>query len=112
MYDHRTTAPHDKDISCGVSACVYGSQSDRERVNAYQDGCGGAREAYRGPVVHRVDDGSAGRLDRPGGVKLLPRELVPIWTQRLKAFGNGIVPQQSYAIAKCILEYDGVAVPR
>lgn len=40
----RTTAPHDTDISCGVSACVYSSQSDRERVNAYQDGCGGARE--------------------------------------------------------------------
>ena len=44
VYGHRTTAPHDTYISCGVSACVYGSQSDRERVNAYQDGCGGARE--------------------------------------------------------------------
>lgn len=70
-----------------------------------------AREAYRGPVVHRVDDGSAGRLDRPGGVKLLPRELVPIWTQRLKALGNGIVPQQSYAIAACILEAEELSVP-
>ena len=58
-----------------------------------------AREAYRGPVIHRVDDGSAERLDRPGGVGLLPRELVPIWTQRLKALGNGIAPQQSYAVA-------------
>ena len=32
-----------------------------------------AREAYRGPVVHRVDDGSAERLDRPGGVKTASR---------------------------------------
>ena len=40
----RTTAPHDERASCGVSACVYGSQSDREHVNAYQDGCRGARE--------------------------------------------------------------------
>ena len=37
----RTTAPHDTDISCGVSACGYAHD---ERVNAYQDGCGGARE--------------------------------------------------------------------
>lgn len=70
-----------------------------------------AREAYRGPVVHRVDDGSAGRLDGAGGVKLLPRELVPVWTQRLKALGNGIVPQQSYAIAACILEAEELPVP-
>ena len=63
-----------------------------------------AREAYRGPVVHRVDDGSAERLDRPGSVRLLPRELIPVWTQRLKALGNGIAPQQSYAVAACILE--------
>ena len=63
-----------------------------------------AREAYRGPVVHRVDDGSAESLDRPGSVRLLPRELIPVWTQRLKALGNGIAPQQSYAVAACILE--------
>ena len=44
-------------------------------------------------------------------MKLLPRELVPIWTQRLKALGNGIVPQQSYAIAACILEAKELSVP-
>lgn len=48
----RTTAPHDERASCGVSACVYGSQSDSERVNAYQDGCGGATQ---GPLKN---DGS------------------------------------------------------
>ena len=37
-----------------------------------------------------MDDGSAERLDRPGSVRLLPRELIPVWTQRLKALGNGI----------------------
>lgn len=37
-----------------------------------------AREAFGGCVLHRVDDGSTGRLDRPGGVGLLPRELVPV----------------------------------
>ncbi|WP_418216278.1 hypothetical protein [Bilophila wadsworthia] len=51
-----------------------------------------------------MDDGSAERLDRPGSVRLLPRELIPVWTQRLKALGNGIAPQQSYAVAACILE--------
>ena len=70
-----------------------------------------AREAFSGCVLHRVDDGSAGRLDRPGSVGLLPRELVPVWTQRLKALGNGIVPQQSYAVAACILEAEELSVP-
>ena len=37
----RTTAPHDTDISCGVSACGYAHD---ERVNAYQDGCRGATQ--------------------------------------------------------------------
>lgn len=70
-----------------------------------------AREAFGGCVLHRVDDGSAERLDRSGGVGLLPRELVPVWTQRLKALGNGIVPQQSYAVAACILEAEELSVP-
>ena len=70
-----------------------------------------ARETYRGCVLHRVDDGSAERLDRPDGLGLLPRELVPVWTQRLKALGNGIVPQQAYAVAACILEAEELSVP-
>lgn len=70
-----------------------------------------AREAFDGCALHRVDDGSAGRLDRPGSVGLLPRELVPVWTQRLKALGNGIAPQQSYAVAACILEAEELSVP-
>ncbi len=70
-----------------------------------------AREAYRGCVLRRVDDGSAERLDGPNGVGLLPRELVPVWTQRLKALGNGIVPQQAYAVAACILEAEELSVP-
>ena len=70
-----------------------------------------ARETYGGCVLRRVDDGAPGRLDRSGGVGLLPRETVPVWTHRLKALGNGITPQQSYAVASCILKAEGLSVP-
>ena len=70
-----------------------------------------ARKAYRGCVLRRVDDGAPGRLDSSGGVKPLPRDVVPVWIHRLKALGNGITPQQSYAVASCILEAEGLPVP-
>ena len=70
-----------------------------------------AREAYRGCVLRRVDDGAPGRLDSSGGVKPLPRDMVPVWMHRLKALGNGITPQQSYAVASCILKAEGLPVP-
>lgn len=70
-----------------------------------------AREAFGGCVLHRVDDGSAARLDGPGSVKFLPRELVPVWVRRLKALGNRITPHQAYAVAACILRTEGLPVP-
>nr|DAE18691.1 MAG TPA: hypothetical protein [Siphoviridae sp. ctLgc23] len=33
MYDHRTTAPHDKDISCRVSASVRAHSTGRTKGN-------------------------------------------------------------------------------
>lgn len=63
-----------------------------------------AREAYRGTVIYRMDDGGTKGLDGSDCVKSLTRDIVPIWINRLKALGNGIVPQQAQAIASCILE--------
>ncbi len=68
------------------------------------------REAFGGCVLHRVDDGHSRGMDRPESVKLLPRELVPVWVRRLKALGNAIIPHQAYAVASCILEAEGMSV--
>ncbi len=68
------------------------------------------REAFGGCVLHRVDDGHSRGMDRPESVKLLPRELVPVWVRRLKALGNAITPHQAYAVASCILEAEGMSV--
>lgn len=70
-----------------------------------------AREAYRGPVLYRVDDGNAGRLDYPVNVPPVPRRILPEWTSRLKALGNGILPQQAYAVGACVMEREGLSVP-
>lgn len=73
-------------------------------------------EVFPGPVLYRVDDGRAGRMD--GGVRSHSHALARAdmtaardWISRLKALGNGITPQQSYAIAACILEAEGLPVP-
>lgn len=78
-----------------------------------------AVEAYRGPVIHRVDDGGAAGMDSPRGStpgrehKLGRVDLATArqWVPRLKALGNAITPQQAYAIAACILEAEGIPVP-
>lgn len=78
-----------------------------------------AVEAYRGPVIHRVDDGSAARMDSPRGAvpgrehKLGRVDLATArqWVPRLKALANAITPQQAYSIAACILEAEGLPVP-
>jgi DNA (cytosine-5)-methyltransferase 1 len=75
--------------------------------------------AYRGTVLHRVDDGASRRLVKPfwSGRPLPPavsdisradaQALIPA----LKALGNGIVPHQAYAVAACILMAEGLPVP-
>lgn len=68
------------------------------------------RHAYPGPVLHRVDDGRAGRMDHPVNVPPVSRRVLPEWHSRLKALGNGILPQQAYAVGVCIMEHGGVPV--
>ena len=65
------------------------------------------RHAYPGPVLHRVDDGRAGGLDHPVNVPSAPRRVLPEWHRRLKVLGNGILPQQAYAVGACILAHEG-----
>ena len=92
---------YDKPFQCLAWAGIRIERTSRKAI----------REAYRGPVLYRVDDGRSERLDLPAGVGLVPRAEIPLWVKRLKALGNAITPQQSYAIARCILEAEGIAVP-
>jgi DNA (cytosine-5)-methyltransferase 1 len=65
-----------------------------------------------------VDDGGSAGLDAPGGaergrrVPAISQETRRAWLPRLKALGNGILPAQSYAIARCILSAEGVMSTR
>lgn len=76
-------------------------------------------EAYPGPVLYRVDDGRTERLDgtgrpQPGQAHKIGRvdtATARAWVPRLKALGNGITPRQSYAVAACILQAEGLPVP-
>ena len=78
-----------------------------------------ALEAYPGPVLYRVDDGRTERLDgtgrpQPGQAHKIGRvdtATARAWVPRLKALGNGITPRQSYAVAVCILQAEGLPVP-
>ena len=65
------------------------------------------RNAYPGPVLYRVDDGRAGGLDYPVNIPPVPRRVLPEWRSRLKALGNGILPQQAYAVGACIMAREG-----
>lgn len=69
------------------------------------------RNAYPEPVLCRVDDGRAKGVDYPVNVPPVPRQVLPEWKRRLKALGNGILPQQAYAIGACIMADEGVHVP-
>lgn len=68
------------------------------------------RAAYCKPILYRVDNGGAGGLDRPAGVGRVSQEERVVWVKRLKALGNAITPHQSYAIAACILQAEGLPV--
>lgn len=78
-----------------------------------------ALEAYPGPVLCRVDDGRAGGLDgadrhesdQTHKIGRVDMSTARAWMPRLKALGNGITPQQSYAVALCILRAEGLSVP-
>ncbi len=78
-----------------------------------------ALEAYNGPIVCRVDDGRAGGLDgadwhesgHPHKIGRVDMSTARAWVPRLKSLGNGITPQQSYAVAACILQAEGLDVP-
>lgn len=78
-----------------------------------------AAEAFGRPVICRVDDGRSDGLDaaerpRPGGrPSLLGRvdlTTAKAWVPRLRALGNAITPQQSYAVAACVLQAEGLPV--
>lgn len=70
------------------------------------------REAYGGTVFYRVDDGGAGRMDEKkrakSGVPFITPDTARRWEPVLKALGNGILPQQSYFVARCILRAEGL----
>ena len=78
-----------------------------------------ALEVYPGPGLYRVDDGRTERLDgtgrpQPGQAHKIGRvdtATARAWVPRLKALGNGITPRQSYAVAVCILQAEGLPVP-
>jgi len=72
------------------------------------------RAVYGRCVLRGMADGIAGRLDIPngresGGVMALTLQERDDWRSRLKAIGNGVCPQQSYRIAQCILQAEGLA---
>lgn len=113
--EHRLLSPlerivGDVDKSAQLSAWM-GLRFDRTRKPS-------ALEAYPGPVLCRVDDGRAQGLDGAGpgdppvtrGIGRVDRDTARVWMRRLKALGNGITPHQSYAIAACLLEADGLPV--
>jgi DNA (cytosine-5)-methyltransferase 1 len=71
------------------------------------------RAVYGRCVLRRVADGTSGGLDfdqgrESGGVLPLTPQERKDWHPRLKAIGNGICPQQSYRIAQCILQAEGL----
>ncbi|MBQ9452499.1 MAG: DNA cytosine methyltransferase [Desulfovibrio sp.] len=76
-------------------------------------------EGYRAPILYRVDDGRATGLDdtvrpfsgREYKIGCVNLSTARAWIPRLKALGNAITPQQSYAIAACILHAEGLPVP-
>lgn len=83
-----------------------------------RQGKASALEAYPAPVLCRVDDGGAlgldgacrPLLDRRHKIGRVDPATARAWIPRLKALGNAITPQQSYAIAACILRVEGLPV--
>ena len=94
--------PHDVSDWLGI-------RFDRTRKDA-------AVQAYGKPVLYRVDDGRAGGLDESGrpfscSAGRVSPEVRKAWEPRFKSLGNAITPQQSWAVAACILANEGITCP-
>ena len=119
-YPHRPDL-HDKRILSPLERIVgkhfqphdvsdwLGIRFDRTRKDA-------AVQAYGKPVLYRVDDGRAGGLDESGrpfscSAGRVSPEVRKAWEPRFKSLGNAITPQQSWAVAACILANEGIPCP-
>ena len=115
---------HAADQQCRVFASGEGDMEQRYQSGFVSDWLGiridragkkTIRQAYGGPVLCRVDDGSASGLDESEGRKPCPQSVSRItpetykkWLPMLKALGNGILPQQAHFVACCILRAEGL----
>lgn len=95
----------DKHFKLGSVSDWLGIRIDRSRRKTLW-------QSYPVPSLYRVDDGCTTGLDTArGGKPYLPsvtRDDVKKWIPMLKALGNGVVPQQAYYVACCILIAEGL----
>lgn len=118
---------HADNQQCRVFAPDEGNLAGRYQLGSVSDWLGiridrsrkeAVRQAYRGPVLCRVDDGSAQGLDdsqwqnpRPQSILGITLETYKKWLPMLKALSNGILPQQAHFVACCILRAEGLPLP-
>ena len=106
--EHRLLSPLQRIVGKVDQPCVV---LDWRGIRIVGQSREAVRHAYPGPVLYRVDDGRAGRMDHPVNVPSVPRRVLPEWHRRLKVLGNGILPRQAYAVGACIMEREGLPVP-
>ena len=101
-----------------VNNYQFGNVSDWLGVRIDRTDKKAIRHVYGGPVLYRVDDGSAEGLDESPGQKpsldripFIDKDTHKRWLPRLKALGNGILPYQSEYVACCILQAEGLSPP-
>lgn len=101
-----------------LEQCFHpGFVSDWLGIRIDRTGKKAIRQAYPGPALCRVDDGrtqglveSEGQKPRPHSIPIISQETYKQWLPMLKALGNGILPQQAYFVACCILRAEGLIV--
>jgi DNA (cytosine-5)-methyltransferase 1 len=111
--EHRVLSPIAKYVGERIQ---LGSMSDWLGIWFERTTREAIRQAYRGCVLCRVDDGSSKGVDGadrsesglPATVQNISLEERRAWIPRLKALGNGIVPDQAYIVARCILRAEGL----